>query len=144
MEREWRTGFPKHTYGIAGYYLLEVLLSDLFEDGKAIEAYFKERRWHQNNDGKEIPTERVVGWRETFTCKEAKIAIDEYVRRGGYGAITKDNFSQAWYRHLHMDSDEFVSCENCWNYYFERSGKKDEIPTPEKLLEIKQIAQSRQ
>ena len=146
MAQEWRKGLPKHTWGLAGRYLFEVLLSDLFENNKVVEAYVKKDedgendQWHKNGEDKVIPVERVVGWRETFTCSEAKIAIDEYVRKSGYGAITKENFSQAWFRHLHMDSDEFVNCEDCWNYYLLKTGQEYSLSSPEELLKIKQVS----
>ena len=143
MEREWRTGFPKHNWGFGGHYSFEVLLSDLFENcnNKIVEAYFFEGRWRYA--GKEIPTERVIGWRETFTCADARLAVEIYVRKGGFG-ISKENFADTLDRHIKMDSDEFINCEDCWNHYLERSGKKDKTPTPEYLLEIKKIAQGRQ
>lgn len=59
------------------------------------------------------------------------------LRKGGFG-ISKENFADALDRHIKMDSDEFINCETCWNYYLEKSGQKDDVPTPEKLFEIKQ------
>lgn len=140
MEHEWRKGFPRHTLGLAGYYLFEVLISDLLENNKVVEAYIKDGLWYKDGEGKN-PLEEVVGWRETYDCRTARIAIDEYVRKCGFG-ISKHNFGDALSRHIQMDSYEFISCEECWNYYLEKSGEKDKRPTPEKLLEIKQIVMS--
>ena len=95
MNSEWKKGFPKYTLGFSGYYLFEALLSDLFENGKVVEVYVKDDQWYKNSDGKLIPVEQIVGWRESYDCHTARIAIDDYVRKCGYGCAVKDNFVNA-------------------------------------------------
>ena len=138
MEREWKKGFPKHTGGLNGNYLFEILIpKTLLDSEKIVEAYMKDEKWHLNENRLEI-TALVTAWWETYDCKTAHEAINQYLRHRGI--VVRENLSDAFHRHIRMDSDEFINCEECWQYFLLKTGQEYSIPSPKEWLKIKESA----
>jgi hypothetical protein len=116
----YRTGFPEQYKGHK-LHIFEIILND----GTTRLAVIYQKTppegeglsWRNSVTGVEIPTDTVLGWRETYNCDDARRDIDAYFQNP-ISIVNKSRRSDALTRHIDREP-----CLSCRKYFEEKSDR---------------------
>ena len=114
----FRKGFPKAWMGQYKLFVFEIILNDGSKCEAVVDGTLNKDKNHRrllrwkNPETKElIPSENVLGWRETYNCDAAMQDINAYFANP-ISIISKDYLGDAFARHINREG-----CVSCKSHY---------------------------